>query len=609
MQTILVVDDDLLIRNMIKNTLEEFKYNVLTAGDAKAGLKILREKQVDVVLLDIVMKDESGLEMLPKIKGLATPPVVIMMTGTASIESSIEAIRGGAYDYITKPVESKNLDYSIKKAFEHIRISKSNTRLMNKLKDRVKELELFEKTSKAILGTFELEELLENIMNITQELFGAETCSILLIDDITGELVFTIALGDKGEKVKEQRISPGQGIAGWVAEQGEALLVPNASEDKRFSHEIDSKTGFTTKSIIAVPLKIKSKTIGVIEVINKAGGESFSREDINRLTTIANQVAIAINNTSMTEDIKSSHKQIEEHNKNLESMVKDRTTELETANIELTDANAQVQQTEKLSSIGSRAASIADEINNPIGFISRNINTLGGYANDIVSLLKAYETINIEAIKNSFPDEVKKIDEIKERVQLDFIKDDIAKLIEESKGGAERVFQIVRELKNFARDDDDKRTLINLHYCLDSTLNIISNELNLKAEVIKEYGNLPLVECFPMKLKQVFMNLIVNSAQAIEDKGRITIKTFTNEENVFIMISDTGEGIEEEKLKKIFDPFSTTKETGKGTGLDLSVAYNIIKEHDGEISVQSKVGEGTTFTISIPISMSAREAV
>jgi len=185
---------------------------------------------------------------------------------------------------------------------------------------------------------------------------------------------------------------------------------------------------------------------------------------------------------------------------------------------------------------------------------------------------------------------------------IDFILDDIPNLIGESQDGTERLKKIVSDLKDFAHPGKDKLESADINRCLESTLNVVWNELKYKATVTKEYGDLPLVvECYPHQLNQVFMNLLVNAAQAIEDKGEIKIVTQALDGQVEIRISDTGSGIPKENLSKIFDPFFTTKEIGKGTGLGLHVAYNIIQKHKGTIDVQSEVGEGTTFTIRVQI--------
>ena len=174
--------------------------------------------------------------------------------------------------------------------------------------------------------------------------------------------------------------------------------------------------------------------------------------------------------------------------------------------------------------------------------------------------------------------------------------------MKESRDGITRVKKIVQDLKDFSHvDAQDEWQWADLHKGLDSTLNIVWNEIKYHAEVIKEYGEIPEVECFPSQLNQVFMNLLVNAAHAITDKGIITIRTGRQGEEVFIRIADTGKGIPEENLKRVFDPFFTTKPVGKGTGLGLSLSYGIMQKHNGRIEVQSEVGKGATFTLWLPI--------
>jgi signal transduction histidine kinase len=204
-----------------------------------------------------------------------------------------------------------------------------------------------------------------------------------------------------------------------------------------------------------------------------------------------------------------------------------------------------------------------------------------------------------------FQEEFNRIAEMEKELDIDYILADSSDLIRESHNGTERIKKIVSDLKNYAHPGEDKMKYADINKNLESTLNVVWNELKYKAEVIRDYQDIPLVECFPQQLNQVFGNILVNAAQAIEKNGRISIATRNEEENVVITITDNGEGIPDENLPRIFDPFFTTKEVGKGTGLGLNVAYNIIKKHNGRIEIKSRVGEGTAFIITIPCSFSA----
>lgn len=296
------------------------------------------------------------------------------------------------------------------------------------------------------------------------------------------------------------------------------------------------------------------------------------------------------------QDVTERHKAEEglrQYQAQLESLVAERTAQL-------TDAKEQLVQSEKLASIGQLAAGVAHEINNPIGYVHSNIGVLEGYLGSLFSILDAYEAAEVSI---SRPETLAELKALRRKVDLDFLKEDIPLLMGESKEGIARVKKIVQDLKDFSRVDSTQEwQWANLHQGIDSTVNIVANEIRYKADVVKEYGPLPDIECLPSQLNQVFMNLLINSAHAMSDaRGCITIRSGVQGEHVWLEFADTGAGIPEPIRQKIFDPFFTTKPIGKGTGLGLSLSYGIIKNHNGKIEVHSEVGKGTTFRITLPI--------
>ena len=266
---------------------------------------------------------------------------------------------------------------------------------------------------------------------------------------------------------------------------------------------------------------------------------------------------------------------------------------------QLDDAQSQLLQSEKMASIGQLAAGVAHEINNPIGFVSGNFRTLESYVSDLLRLLSGYEQ-TATAMADQ-PELLKQVESIKLEIELDFLREDVPQLFKESKDGLERVKRIVQNLKDFSRVDQAEWQMADLHQCLNSTLNIVNNEIKYKADVVKDYGDLPDVECMPSQLNQVFLNLLVNAAQAIPERGQITMRTEMNGDWAIVSISDTGAGIAPDVLKRIFDPFFTTKPVGTGTGLGLSVSYSIVNRHGGRIEVDSQLGVGTTFSVWLPL--------
>jgi PAS domain S-box-containing protein len=275
--------------------------------------------------------------------------------------------------------------------------------------------------------------------------------------------------------------------------------------------------------------------------------------------------------------------------------------QLEGLHHELQNAQSQLLQSEKLASIGQLAAGVAHEINNPIGFVHSNLGTLENYIRDLFRIIEAYETCEAALPPGVAPHG--DIVSLKKQLDLPYLKEDIPALMNESRDGITRVRKIIQDLKDFSRlDSTPDWQYANLHQGLDSTLNIVQNEIKYHADVVKEYGDIPEVECLPSQSNQVFMNLLVNAAHAIEGpRGTITLCSGRDGEEVWVEVADTGKGIPEEVRGRIFDPFFTTKAVGKGTGLGLSLAYGIIQKHNGRIEVQSEVGKGTTFRVTLPI--------
>jgi two-component system NtrC family sensor kinase len=274
--------------------------------------------------------------------------------------------------------------------------------------------------------------------------------------------------------------------------------------------------------------------------------------------------------------------------------------EVEQAYSDMKMAQSQLLQQEKMASIGQLAAGVAHEINNPMGFIGSNITTLAKYVGKLEEFFSEQAGVLEKFVTDT--EALAKVAESRKRLKLDFVLEDMKDLISESLDGCDRVKKIVMDLKGFSRVDQAEYQKIDINECIDSTLNIVWNELKYKVKLKKEYGQLDLLSCYPQQLNQVFMNLLVNAAQAIEKEGLITIKTWQDDAFVYASITDNGSGMPTEVRDKVFEPFFTTKDVGKGTGLGLSIVYEIItKNHHGEIHVESAEGEGTCFTIKIPI--------
>ncbi|MEM8544278.1 MAG: ATP-binding protein [Cyanobacteria bacterium P01_H01_bin.119] len=300
--------------------------------------------------------------------------------------------------------------------------------------------------------------------------------------------------------------------------------------------------------------------------------------------------------------------------KQLLSQLNQKNTELKDAFAQLNRQQAQLVQSEKMSSLGQLVAGLAHEINNPANFIHGNLNYVREYSTDLLELVKLYQ--------HYYPEPVKEIQAKADIVELDFLREDLPKMLASMKLGTDRIREIVLSLRNFSRMDEAEFKTVDIHEGINSTLMILGNRLKEKSDrpeidVIKNYGNLPQVECYPGQLNQVFMNILTNAIDALEEYCKkqpmseayerplqITIKTsMIDHDWVEIVISDNGLGIPDAIQAKIFDPFFTTKAVGKGTGMGMSISHQIITQrHSGQLLCQSNLGKGAEFTIQIPIS-------
>lgn len=429
--------------------------------------------------------------------------------------------------------------------------------------------------------------LLQNPDRIYQQLlahivagFDARSGSLALLSEDSS--ILTIVAGmELPPGVVGNAIPLGSGVLGWVVEQGQPLLINGDFDVGKFPGIQRRREQAAPSSALCWPLKLRERVIGALSVNRPADKEAFGEIEREQGTAVLNLASLALENI---------HLHLDQQR---------RIAELQMANQKLAEAQEQLLQAEKMASIGQLAAGVAHEINNPVGYVASNISALGRYIDDLLPLLDACEQLDASLCSDA--PELQALRALKEKANLAYLRQDLHDLLAESKEGLDRVKKIVLDLKTFSHVDQAEWQVADLHQGLESTLNIVWNELKYKAEVIKEYGALPEVECIPSQLNQVFMNLMVNAAQAIENHGTITLRTGQTDEQVWVEVSDSGKGIAPEHLNRIFDPFFTTKPVGKGTGLGLSLSYGIVKKHHGRIDVDSTPGKGTTFRVWLPL--------
>ena len=449
------------------------------------------------------------------------------------------------------------------------------------------------------------------VHQVIGELINATNFYIALLSPEEGMLHFPYFV-DMVETERSATRKLGSGATEYVLRTGKALLADIEDIERLHAQGDIELLGPSPKSWLGVPLMLGDKAVGVVVVQSYLPQVRYGTGDLELLTFVSYQLASSLERKRTAEVLVNANAALEQRvahrtqelreqigvRQEIELALQQRNAELEALNRTLAGTQSQLLQSEKMASVGQLAAGVAHEINNPIGYVHSNLTSLRVYLSDIFSILDAYERVERTLPANS--SHLNSIRSLKQQIDLPYVRSDIANLFAESVEGVARVEKIVRDLKDFSHVDEAEWQSADINAGLDITLNVARHELKYKADVIKHYGVLPKIECLPSQLNQVFLNILVNAAQAIESRGTITIRTSDEPDAAVVEISDSGKGIDPAHVNRIFDPFFTTKPVGVGTGLGLSVSYGIIQKHGGTIQAHSEVGQGTTFTIRIP---------
>jgi len=436
---------------------------------------------------------------------------------------------------------------------------------------------------------------LESILHHIVSGFSATTGSLSLMNECADALTIVAAVGLPAGVLGEV-VPLGNCVLGHVASEHRAILI-NGDMPAQFRGPYCTPCeAKPPPSAICWPLESDSAVVGVVCLSRDDQQPPFAAMDMEHGQMLVNLVSLALENARIHQHDRQQIDKLARMNKAMKAM-----------NERLEQAHNQLLQSEKLASIGQLAAGVAHEINNPVGYVYSNLGTLHRYVEDLFEVLDAYQAA--EAALAGHGPALEQLRALRQRKDLNFLRADLTSLVAESQEGITRVKEIVQDLKDFSHVGETDPQVVDLHEGLDSTLNIVWNELKYKAEVVKEYGGLPPVECVPSQINQVFMNLLVNAAQAIDGFGTITVRTGADGcERVWVEVADTGKGIAPSDLKRIFDPFFTTKPVGRGTGLGLSLSYSIVQQHGGTIDVRSTPGVGTSFRVSLPVHRIERRA-
>jgi len=545
---ILIVDDEEVILQLLSRILQENGYSVQVARDGNTAFDKIKMDFFNLLITDLKMPKLDGLDVLREIKKVNPYIEVIIITGYPTIESAVEAIKIGAFDFICKPFDLREINETVNRCLERQKFAINHIELGELMT-------LFE-ISKAIPANTSLNSLLERILDSALGIVKAKRGSILSLDEKTQELSIKVARGLDEELILNTRIKLGEGIAGKVAKEGRPVLVTDINDDLRFQNS--GKSRYETKSFLSIPLVSRysypeGNILGVINITDKISGESFTEREQTLLSVLAGQAVAAIENYKL-------YSNLQEKIKILENTIK-----------ELDETESLLIQSEKMAAVGQLASGIAHEIRNPLA-----------------TILMGMDSLNL-SLNEDNDEEKKSIGMIKESVI--------------------RANNIIVDLLQFSRTSKLQTHPVKVCKIMDDVVSLIKNRAFLNnVQINRNYKDEDIaIEADANMLQQAFFNLCINAIEAMPKGGQLTLNIYRagnlkdRQEYAVIEVIDTGVGVPEEILLKIFNPFFTTKEPGKGTGLGLSIVHMIIERHKGTINVESRLNRGTKFTVRLPV--------
>ena len=523
---------------LMQNMLALTRCQVQVACSGEEALSLLRQaaaagREIDLVLLDIMVPEMDGYEVITRVKAdpMLRNTSIIMTTALASISNKTLGLGLGADDYLTKPFDPQELLARID-AVMRIRRSEQALRRRNQ------ELSALIEINRMVTSSLELDEVLGATIQGIREILQVEAGSLVLLDEEIGGLVFRKTFRPGRGWVTGRTIQPGAGIIGYVVQSGESKLVNNVERDPYFLAEVDEETGFTSRAILCVPLKIRDRVMGAIEVINKLDG-SFTERDLELLQAMAASVAVAVENANLYSELADFAKEVER-------------------------SQAQLMQAEKMAAIGRLAASIAHEINNPLQAVHNSLH---------LGLHESLDDDRRLQYLSMARAEVQRLIEIVQRM-LDFYRPSHGSVVPTN---VNSVVENVLALAHRRLQHGSVRVYTRLSQ------------------------DLPLVPMVPNQITQVFLNIVINAVEAMPSGGELRLETVLSEDGEWVMayFHDVGLGMSLEQIANLFEPFYTTKPDG--TGLGLAISYGIVERHGGMIEVSSQPGRGATFVVKLPL--------
>ena len=552
---ILVVDDDRGIVNALARTLTARGHVVVKAQTQKEALACMEEREFHLAILDINLTGGDGIELLAQVKARAPHTEALILSGYNSFENAMRGLRAGAFDFLEKPYDDERLAHTIDRALEHRRLLQTTA--------------LYQAVQ-VVFRASDIERLPEAIVNVSMEVMAADAVTLLL-PGFDGKFYVGHAFGLDAEVARTTRIAVGEGVAGHVISARKPLVIGgDASLHEALAGVTPRKR---VRSSIVYPLVLANEVLGVLTFNRLTDDKPFGAADLDKAGVLASQVLLALENARLVRQ------------------------------------NATV---EKLAAVGQLAAGIAHEINTPMQFVGDSLYYLREAFTDLVRLIGGFEEtlLRLEAAP-SLDATHAILRQARDTASLEDLADmrtSVPAAIDRAAAGVERVTRIVMAVKELQGSGARGEVEANLDDCLRSALLLSFARYDGVADVDLELGVLPPVACHPGELTQVFLNLIVNAAQAVtasvagsDRRGTIQVRARKDGDFALVSIEDSGGGIAIPIQPKIFEPFFSTKPVGQGTGLGLSTARTLVEKHGGSLTFQTQVGFGTRFSLRLPI--------
>jgi two-component system NtrC family sensor kinase len=549
--TILVVDDDIEFLKTIEGWLNRQGYHAVTARSIGEGQAELDRRPVQALLVNPVLGDGGAFAWQYAVRSRLPQLPIIAIAGVQERSLVSEVYRHGATSFLIKPIDLNTLEVTLRRCLHLDGFFHGDT--------RNPELTAILEIQHALVSGMPMPEVLDLLLQQMIRYSHADTASVMLIEPDRKTMIIEANYG-LTDDVRGQKVAVGERIAGWVAENNQPqVIIGSAGNDPRMAGTVRKCEPMVG---MCLPMRGRHGVVGVLSVSRLKDEGVFTHDAVDLGILLGSEVARAIERSAATESQK--------------------------------DLERSVMRRDKLVTIGELASGVAHEINNPLGYVNSNVSSIKEYLDEIIPVLRHLVNTGKGVNPQSAVLAAAGVD-------LAYIINDLPVCIEETLEGIKRVLKIVADLKAFARDDLEVKEKGDINQILDGAVNIVWNQIKYKADLVREYSDLPVIRCYPSQLGQVFLNMLYNAAQAIERNGHLVLRTRVERNAILVEVEDNGHGMSPEVQHRIFEPFFTTKPHGVGTGLGLKIARKIIERHEGEISVSSIKGKGTVFRVSLPI--------